>query len=105
MPTYFVTRHSGAREWAARRGHGEAHVIAHLDPALIRPGDMVMGTLPVHLAAEVCARGAHFLFLVLDTPPELRGRDLTADEMEKCGARLAGYRITPDTQAEASTSP
>jgi CRISPR-associated protein Csx16 len=52
-----------------------------------------MGTLPMHLAAAVCARGARFLALELELPPDFRGRPLSADDMEHLGARLVEYRV------------
>lgn len=93
MTTYFVTRHQGAVEWAARRGITVDHRISHLDPASIRAGDIVLGTLPINLAAEVCARGGRFFNLSLDVPPEARGRELSADELDRFGARLEEYRV------------
>ncbi len=86
----FVTRHPGAVEWARRQGL-EAEVVPHLNPAEIRPGDTVIGTLPVHLVAEICRRGARYLHLTLHTPPEARGRELSADDLEAFGARLQAY--------------
>lgn len=94
MTAYFVSRHRGSQEWAARRGI-RAEVIVHLDPAIVRPGDVIIGTLPVHLAAEVCARGARYLHLILEQPADWRGRDLSADEMDAIGAALREFRITP----------
>lgn len=93
MTAFFITRHSGARDWAAEQGLA-ATVIAHLDAATVQPGDTVMGTLPIHLAAAVCARGARYLHLELDLPPDARGRDLTADEMTQYGATLREYVVT-----------
>ena len=87
MTVWFVTRHSGAEEWARRQGIA-ATIIAHLDPAAVRPGDVVIGTLPAHLAADVTAQGARYVQLVLDLAEADRGRDLSADEMEAAGARL-----------------
>jgi len=98
MTTYFVTRHPGAIEWAARRGLQIDQRIDHLDPAVVGPGDVVLGTLPVHLAAEVCARGAHYFNLSLDLPPEARGRELSADELDAYGARLEQYRVEEVSQ-------
>lgn len=91
--TYFVTRHTGARDWMARRGVQVDHVVEHLDATQLEPGDTVIGTLPVNLAAAVCERGARFLSLALDLPGPLRGKELSADELEQCGARLEEYRI------------
>jgi CRISPR-associated protein Csx16 len=42
----------------------------------------------------VCARGARYLHLSIDIPPEARGRDLNAEEMERFGARLEEFQVT-----------
>lgn len=94
MTTWFVSRHPGAIEWAARQGLRVDRLLDHLDPAIVQTGDIVIGTLPVNLAAEVCARGARFFNLSLDLPPEARGRELSADDLERYGARIEEYRIT-----------
>jgi CRISPR-associated protein Csx16 len=91
--TFFITRHPGAVEWAARQGVAVDRTVAHLDPAEIHAGDVVIGTLPVHLAAQVCARGARYLHLVLDLPRERRGLELTAGDMMRYRARLEEYRV------------
>jgi len=93
MTTYFITRHPGAVEWAARQGIHVDRQLAHLDVTEVKPGDVVIGTLPVHLAAEVCARGGRFFNLSLDVPPEARGRELSADELESFDARIEEYRV------------
>ena len=92
MTAYFVSRHPGAVDWARRRGI-VAEALRHLDTECVGPGDRVLGTLPVSVAAEVCARGARYFHLSLDVPPEARGRDLSADEMEAFGAELQEYDI------------
>jgi len=106
MTFWFVTRHPGAVDWAARRGL-EARVIPHLDPDTITPGDIVAGSLPVHLAARVCARGGRYFHLELHVPPELRGTALDADTMDALGARLTEFRVQrmaagPDTSGGAA---
>ena len=93
MTTFFVTRHPGAIAWAARQGIAVDRQVAHLGPADIQPGDTVIGTLPVNLAAQVCARGARFFNLSLDVPAEARGRELSADDLERFGARLEAYDV------------
>ncbi len=93
--TWFVTRHTGAVEWARRRGI-KAEMIDHLDEdtiARLRPGDIIMGVLPVSVAAQVTARGARFLHLELHVPPELRGKELSVDDLERLGARLEEYEV------------
>ena len=93
MTTFFITRHPGAVEWARRQGLAVDRQLAHLDPQAIHPGDIVIGILPVHLVAQVCARGGRYLHLSLDLPAEARGRELSADELEQFGARLEGYVV------------
>jgi len=92
MTTYFVSRHEGALEWAQRQGI-EATALSHLDPDSITPGDRVIGALPVHIAAQICARGGHYCHLTLNLPPEARGRELSANEMTALGARICEYVV------------
>jgi CRISPR-associated protein Csx16 len=94
MTTWFITRHEGAREWAQRRGFEIDQLIDHLDPGEIQVGDKVLGSLPVNLVAEVCGRGGRYFHLTLPLPPEWRGRELSADDMERFGARLEEFRVT-----------
>jgi len=93
MTIYFVSRHPGAKEWARTKGLSVDQQLPHLDVAAIGPGDQVIGTLPVNLAAQVCDRGGRYIHLALDVVVEMRGRDLSADEMTACGARLEEYRV------------
>ncbi|WP_295455485.1 CRISPR-associated protein Csx16 [uncultured Thiodictyon sp.] len=103
MTTYFVSRHPGAHDWAAGEGIVVDQMIDHLDPAVIAPGDRVIGSLPVNLAAAVCERGGCYLHLSIDLPAALRGRELTAEQMRDCTARIEEYRVSriPDTQHTA----
>jgi CRISPR-associated protein Csx16 len=96
MTIYFVSRHPGARTWAAHMGIVVDEVVSHIDPEIIEPGDTVIGSLPVNLAAVVCARGGRYLHLSLDLPATLRGQELTAEQMRDCGARVEEYRVIRD---------
>lgn len=93
MTTYFVTRHPGARDWAVAEGMAVDEFIAHLDMAQVQAGDVVIGSLPVNLAAEVCARGVRYLHLSLDLPADARGSELTAETMRKYGARVEAFKV------------
>lgn len=93
MTTWLVSRHPGTIEWLRRHGYEDAQLVAHLDPATIRTGDTVIGTLPLHIAADVCARGADFLFISLNIPAELRGVELDAQQLEQMGIRLERFFI------------
>ncbi len=88
MTTWFISRHLGALEWAARRPIAIDRFAPHLDIGAVEPGDTVIGTLPPDLAAAVCASGAKYLHLSVTLPIAARGRELSADEMEHHGARL-----------------
>jgi len=93
LSTFFVSRHPGAIEWAARQHLHVDHLVPHLDPAQVRPGDTVIGSLPVNLAAQVCAIGAAYWHLSLALPAELRGYELSADDLERLGARVEPFHI------------
>ncbi len=93
MTTYFVTRHQGAIEWAKQQGIKVDVQISHLDPAIIKSGDIIIGSLPVNLAAEVCSRGGRYLHLSLDLPQELRGKELTSEYMHMLGATLEEFKV------------
>lgn len=95
MTTYFITRHSGAIEWARHCGIAIDRQLAHLDTAIIQPQDIVIGILPVNLAAEVCARGGRFFNLNLELPLEARGKELSASELTRYNARLEEYKVQP----------
>ena len=93
MATHFVTRHCGAREWARSRGLPVDYWVTQLDVSAVEAGDIVIGTLPVQLAADVNSCGARYLHLSLDLPATLRGTELSAEQMNQVGARLEEYRV------------
>lgn len=93
MTIILVSRHPGAVEWVQRNGYAVDTAVPHLDPTVVRSGDTVIGTLPVNLAAEVCARGAIYLHLSLNLPAAARGIELSIQDMERYGARIERYLI------------
>lgn len=95
MTAIFVTRHKGAADWALVRGL-TAVLKPHLEKGDIDrlgAGDVVLGTLPVNVVADVNAKGARYLHLVLEIPEAERGKELSADDMERLGARLEEYQV------------
>lgn len=94
MTTWFITRHPGAIDWARAQQLQIDHFVSHLDPVLVQAGDTVMGSLPVHLAAGICERGARYLHLSLDLPAELRGRELSVQQLHQFSARLRPFQVT-----------
>ena len=93
MTTYLITRHPGAKQWAADEGVMVDAQLDHLDVDIIQTGDTVIGSLPVNLAAEVCARGGRYLHLSLNLPADWRGRELQPEDMRRFGARLEPFEI------------
>lgn len=94
MTTWFISRHPGAIAWASEQGLCIDQHLNHLDTKKLQPGDTIIGTLPVHLAAAVCKQGARFINLSLDLPEHWRGQELSAEELRKCNARLECFNIT-----------
>ena len=98
--TDVVDRPAIAKVWAAEQGLRIDQHLTHLDTAHIQRGDTVIGTLPVHLAAAVCSQGARFFNLSLDLPAQWRGRELSADELRQCNARLEAFHVSPSPLPE-----
>jgi len=92
VATYFVSRHAGAKEWARRRALHAVHV-SRLDRERIAPGDVVYGTLPIHLAAAVTEKGGRYYHVEMDVDERQRGLELSADDMERFNARLVEYCV------------
>ncbi len=90
---WFVSRHAGAIAWAKARELRVTRWVSHLDPADVAAGDTVIGSLPVNLAARVCERGAQYLHLSLLLPAHLRGRELSAAEMQATSAELEAFSV------------
>lgn len=93
MTIWFVSRHPGALEWMQHEGIAFDEHVSHLDVSRIAPGDVVMGTLPIHLAAEVQACGAAYWHLELHVPSGKRGQELSAGELRTMGSTLRPYRV------------
>ena len=99
--TFFVTRHAGAIAWALSQGFAHAEMTPHFDPEMVEREDIVLGTLPVHLIAEVNLRGGVYHHLILDLPAEARGKELTAEDMVAYGARLQRFDVATQYHAAA----
>jgi len=94
--TIIVTRHRGAVEWL-RKKYGSlvqgAKAVTHINPDDVPRLTAVFGVLPITLAKQLLDRDcAVFLIQMPNVPRELRGQELTAEMMEKYGAKL--YRIS-----------
>ena len=86
--TVIVSRHAGAVEWLRRQGI--AGTVIEQATADDVAGKVVIGNLPMHLAAEAHQVGS------IDLPGlarEQRGRDLTPEEMDVAGACVRWYIV------------
>ncbi len=100
MSIWFVSRHTGAVEWAKAQGIVVDHWVPHLSINEISSGDTVIGTLPVNMVAEVCAVGARYMNLSLDLPHSWRGKELSATELVAVGARLEEFVVQSKSMGE-----
>lgn len=95
MTTWFISRHPGAIAWAHAR-QSELNIdqfVSHLDPKIISRNDVVIGSLPVNLAAQVCEHGAKYFHLSIAMPFELRGHELSAEQLNNLEAKLVCYNV------------
>lgn len=83
-----ISRHAGAVEWLEQLGI-TGDVISHATPEDVQGKD-VIGNLPLHLAA--LAKSVTVIGLP-DLDPELRGQDLTPEQMDEAGANLTRYVV------------
>lgn len=65
----------------------------HLDTDEIAAGDTVIGVLPLHSVAKICAKGAIFMAINVELAERQRGRELTAREMEDVKCSLQRYEV------------
>ncbi|QTM01032.1 CRISPR-associated protein Csx16 [Mannheimia sp. ZY171111] len=93
MITWFVSRHIGAIEWIKQQPIHIDRFVEHLNVANIQADDIVIGTLPIHLAAEVCQKGAKFYFLSVNVARYQRGTELTCEQLVEQGCSLQPFYI------------
>ena len=94
MSTIFISRHPGAVEWMKNQPIRVDRWMTHLIPEDVHAGDIVIGTLPIHLAFEVCRRGARYIALEITMPEEKRGKELPADELRTLSCKLEEFIIS-----------
>ena len=87
MDTVIVTRHAGLVEWLKRRGI-EGEVVAHADESAVK-GKRVYGVLPYRLAALA----DEFVEVSMNVPAELRGKELTADDIDGLNPQMTAWRV------------
>ena len=93
--TIFVSRHKGASDWLAKQGLAVDLMVEHIELDKIKPDDCVIGSLPVHLASEICSKGGRYFHIVMNIPREARGKELTSADMENYNANIKEYKVLP----------
>ena len=86
--TIIVTRHAGLVDWLNQRGI-TGTVIASATPDDVK-GKHVIGALPLSLASLA----VDVTTVDYNCPFELRGKDLTADQLDELGAVLNTYTVS-----------
>jgi hypothetical protein len=95
MEKIVVTRHPALIQLLLERGivQGGTEVVGHATAEMVR-GRHVIGVLPLELAAE-----AEMVTVVpLAVPPEMRGRELTVEEVRRYAGEPKTYRVTGSTR-------
>ena len=90
MDTVVVTRHASLIELLRERGlvDDSARVLSHATPDDVR-GARVIGVLPLSLAALADS----IVEVPLALTPEMRGRELTLDELRAVAGEATTYRV------------
>jgi len=85
-----VTRHPALVEYLRELGliGRDVRVIAHARPEDVK-GRKVFGVLPLHLAAEA----AEVVAISLNLPPELRGQELSLEQVRLYAKEPRRYRV------------
>lgn len=55
---------------------------------------MVIGTLPINIVAKINEMGVRYVHLSLSIPQDLRGVELTDDELNACQASLEEFWVS-----------
>ncbi len=85
-----ISRHVGLIDWLATKGVN-GRVISHLGDGDVADGDIVIGTLPVHLVADITSRGALYIHVRIDIPEHLRGQELDRAALDQLDVSLIPF--------------
>lgn len=93
MTNWLVSRHQGAIDFIHRQGIEIHQQVQHLNLAEVKAGDVIYGTLPIHLAADICTKGARYIHLTLNLPFELRGKEISLEDLHKTQPKLEEFKV------------
>jgi CRISPR-associated protein Csx16 len=94
--TWFISRHQGSIDWIKGQNIHIDKFAPHLDEKIaLKPGDTIIGSLPVHIIANLNKGGVRFINLQIELPPELRGVELNARQINLLAPKLQEFRVMP----------
>jgi len=102
MSVYLVSRHQGAVDWMTHMGHHYDKHLTHLaNYDELTAGDVVVGSLPINIVADLTEYGVSYLHLSLYIPEHLRGIELTAEQLSSLDAKLEKYEVSRVTKTSS----
>ena len=90
-----VSRHPGAIEWFLQQGINIDEIKEHLVIDDLGQGDRVYGVLPIQLIAKINAIEVDYFHIVINPTQDVRGRELTAEQLNTMQVYLQGYSAKP----------
>ncbi len=95
MTIYLVSRHQGAVDWMTHMGYAYDKHLTHLqDYSALAAGDTIVGSLPINIVADLNALGVTYQHLSLYIPENLRGVELSAEQLSALNAKIETYQVT-----------
>ncbi|WP_095499174.1 CRISPR-associated protein Csx16 [Paraferrimonas haliotis] len=89
-----VSRHPAAVRWLEQLGFGNCEHQDHLsDINTLKEGDLVIGTLPIHLIAALTRKRVTYWHLSLTVPAHLRGVEMSENQLLSCSPRLERFDV------------
>ena len=90
-----LIRKHAAHEWPLHclAAAGQFATLQRAEDVQVQTGDRVVGVLPIGWAARICALGAEAHLLTLSVPAALRGKELSAEDLDALGAQLVRYEV------------
>jgi CRISPR-associated protein Csx16 len=93
--TVFVSRHKATIEWAKLNNLSIDLWVEHYDKSIqLNEGDRVIGTLPINIVSSLNAQGVKYSHFSLEAKRELRGKELTMEQLLSCNPVLESYEVT-----------
>lgn len=87
---WIISRHPGAKKLMVEMGF-TGTFRNHINIDEISTGDVVVGTLPVQLIAQLCQQSIEYWHISINLAEADRGQELSAGKMKELGFRIERY--------------